>query len=280
MSEISALPSGIVEWLKSREELSGIIFLTEFPAIKKAVPLKHTTVAVGINGMEIVDAFSENDEGILEREEFCRTAKITLRLSIHAPFSAGGSACHEAFANIIDCLTFESSLNILTSGCDDIISDRDTDAFVLRAWLKVEANLCPAATSSLPLPSFFSKDLLCGSHIRDENIHLTLEQQEFLDSPVICTAYFGTGGNSEECVLGFRPRFVFVSRAGFPISDYDFNDRMNIVSSAIGGSMGTTLGIELTNRGIRIHNSSEYEHLGYRIALNTLGTSYLVFAIK
>lgn len=280
MSEISALPSGIVEWLKSREELSGIIFLTEFPAIKKAVPLKHTTVAVGINGMEIVDAFAENDEGILEREEFCRTAKITLRLSIHAPFSAGGSACHEAFANIIDCLTFESSLNILTSGCDDIISDRDTDAFVLRAWLKVEANLCPAATSSLPLPSFFSKDLLCGSHIRDENIHLSIDQQEFLGTPIVCTSYFGTGESSRECVLGYRPRFVFVARSGLPISDYSRDSGLNIVTSAVGGSMGTSLGIELTNNGFRIQNSSEYEDLGYRISLNSLGVSYIVFAIK
>ncbi len=40
MNEISALPSNIVEWLKSRQELAEIRFLTEFPAVKKAVPLK------------------------------------------------------------------------------------------------------------------------------------------------------------------------------------------------------------------------------------------------
>lgn len=280
MSEISALPSGIVEWLKEREELSGIIFLTEFPAIKKAVPLKHTTVAVGIKGMEIVDAFSENDDGILEREEYCRTAKITLRLSIHAPFSSGGNACHEAFANIMDCLTFESSLNILTSGCDDIVSDRDTDAFVLRAWLKVEANLCPAASSGLPLPSFFSKDLLCGSHISNQNIHLSTAQQEFLGNPVVCGTYFGSGDNSEELTLGYRPKFVFITRIGLPISEFNSSSNLNVVTSAVGGSSGTSMGLELTNQGFRVSNSEEFAYLGYRIRLNNLGTTYLFFAIK
>ena len=38
MSEISALPSSIVEWLEGREDLDYIKFLTEFPPIKKAVP--------------------------------------------------------------------------------------------------------------------------------------------------------------------------------------------------------------------------------------------------
>ena len=64
MSEISALPANIVEWLKTREELDYIRFLTEYPAVKKAVPLKHTTVAVGIGSMEIVDSFTENDDAI------------------------------------------------------------------------------------------------------------------------------------------------------------------------------------------------------------------------
>lgn len=280
MSEISALPAGIVDWLKGREELSGITFLTEFPAIKKAVPLKHTTVAVGINGMEIVDAFTENDEGILEKEEFCRKAKITLRLSIHAPFSMGGSACHEAFANIMDCLTFESSLNILTSGCDDIISDRDTDAFVLRAWLKVEANLCPAQASSLPLPSFFSKDLLCGTHIRDNNIHLSTAQQDFLGTPIICGSYFGTGNNSETVELGYMPQFIFITRIGLPIAEYNHNSGLNLVMNAIGGTQGASMGLELVDGGFKVRNTDEYEDYGYRVRLNNMGTTYLFFAVK
>ena len=133
MSAISSMPANIVAWLKKREELKYINFLTEYPAIKKEVPLRKTTVAVGIDGMTIVDSFVENDEGVLVENENCRQVNIKLRFSIHAPFSSGGAACHDAFTDIIDCLTFDSSLNIDSSGCESIVSDRDTDAFVLNA---------------------------------------------------------------------------------------------------------------------------------------------------
>ncbi len=280
MSDISALPSGIVEWLSGREELEYINFLTEFPPIKKAVPLKKTTVAVGIKTMEIVDAFVENADGILERDEFCRNAKITLRLSIHAPYSSGGKACHDAFTDIIDCLTFESSLHILTSGCDDIISDRDTDAFVLSAWAQVEANLCPAATSELPLPSFFNKDLLCGSHIRDTDIHLSTEQQNFLASPILTGTYIGSGDSSETVNLGYKPKFVYIMRLGMPMFEYSNMDSTNHVISAIGVDRGCSLGLTLTSSGFRVENSDAYQESGIRIRLNEYFKTYIYFVIK
>jgi hypothetical protein len=157
MSEISALPANIVAWLKSREELDRIRFLTEFPAIKKAVPLKHTTVAVGIESMEIVDSFTENDEGVLVENEYCRQAKINIKLSIHAPFSLGGEACHSAFTDIIDCLTFASGLDILYSGCDSVTADRDTDAFVLfcKLYICLYFSFCFQKTKQSLLQKFF-----------------------------------------------------------------------------------------------------------------------------
>ena len=136
MSAISSMPANIVAWLKEREELGYIRFLTEYPALKKEIPLKRTTVAVGIDGMNIKDSFVENDEGVLIENENCRQVNIKLRFSIHAPFSSGGAACHDAFTDIIDCLTFDSSLNIDSSGCDSIVSDRDTDAFGQRLSLR------------------------------------------------------------------------------------------------------------------------------------------------
>ena len=92
MDSIVALPSRIVEWLSERPQLADINFFTEFPPIEKAVPLKRAIVAVGIKDMKIVDKFVENDDGVLERQEYCRTADIHARLSICVPYSYGGSA--------------------------------------------------------------------------------------------------------------------------------------------------------------------------------------------
>lgn len=39
MSTISVLPSQIANWLSEQTRLSGIRFITEYPAVKKEIPL-------------------------------------------------------------------------------------------------------------------------------------------------------------------------------------------------------------------------------------------------
>ena len=280
MSEISALPANIVDWLRGREELSDIRFLTEYPAIKKAIPLKHTTVAVGIEGMEIVDSFTENDEGVLVENEYCRQAKIKLRLSIHAPYSSGGEACHDAFTDIIDCLTFGSGIDILNSGCDSVSSDRDTDAFVLSAWATVNASLCPAATTGKDFPSFITKDLLCGTHIRDEDIHLSAEQREYLATPFVTGSYFGTGNGTQSVKLDFAPAAVIVLVNGMPMFSTDVSTGKSVAICGIGFGGAATFGLELTSTGFKVRTSSSDNILGCYPNLNELGITYKYIAFK
>lgn len=280
MSEISALPANIVEWLKGREELGYIRFLTEYPAIKKAIPLKHTTVAVGIGSMEIVDSFTENDEGVLVENEYCRQAKINLKLSIHAPLSQGGEACHAAFTDIIDCLTFDSGLDIMTSGCETVTADRDTDAFVLTAWATVNASLCPAQTTGFDFPSFISKDLLCGSHINDSSIHLSEEQQEYLNKPFVSGTYFGTGDATRSISLGFKPSVAIVLGNQLPLMYVNHAASWNRAFAAIAIDEGGSLGLELTNNGFRLRSTENDVARSCTPLLNELGTTYMYLAFK
>lgn len=147
MSTISVLPSQIANWLSEQTRLSGIRFITEYPAVKKEIPLKRVTVAVGIGKMEIVDSFTANDEGVLVKNEYCRLANIKVKLAIHVPYSKGGATCHDVLTTIIDCLTFDTDLNVVESGCSGIKADRDTDAFVLDAYILMQADFCPADTT-------------------------------------------------------------------------------------------------------------------------------------
>ncbi len=280
MSEISALPANIVEWLKGREELKDIRFLTEFPAVKKAVPLKHTTVAVGIDSMEIVDSFTENDEGVLVENEYCRQAKIRLRLSIHAPYSQGGEECHDAFTDIIDCLTFASSLDIINSGCESVVSDRDTDAFVLSAWALVNASLCPASTSSLDFPSFISKDLLCGSHIQNQDIHLSETQKIRLDTPYKTGSFFGTGTASQTIDVGFEPTFVVLICNGMPIFDINFDKKAAYTYAGFGFKNGCSLGLEITSNGFKVKYSKTESLAGVYPHLNAMGVTFRYMAFR
>lgn len=280
MSEISSLPANIVAWLETREELSYIKFLTEYPAIKKAIPLKKTIVAVGIDNMNITDSFVENDEGVLVENEYCRTAQIKLRLSIHAPFSAGGEACHSAFTDIIDCLSFESGLDIILSGCESIVSDRDTDAFVLTGWVSVNASLCPAATSSLKFPSFLNKDLLCGSHITNDAIHLSEKQQLQLDSPLVTGSYIGSGSSTQTVDIGFKPRLVIAFANGLPLMQINHATDENKALFAVASASGQTMGINITANGFKVTSSASVSARGCSPFMNELAVTYHYIAMR
>ena len=152
MSTISVLPSQIANWLSEQTRLSGIRFITEYPAVKKEIPLKRVTVAVGIGEMDIVDSFTANDEGVLVKNEYCRLANIKVKLAIHVPYSKGGATCHDVLTTIIDCLTFDTDLNVVESGCSGIKADRDTDAFVLDAYIPHAGGFLPRRHDRTQLP--------------------------------------------------------------------------------------------------------------------------------
>lgn len=70
---ISAMPKEIAQWLSEQTAVFGSIrFLTEFPPIPKATPLKNTIVSVGLESVKITDSFVENSNGELVAEEYCR----------------------------------------------------------------------------------------------------------------------------------------------------------------------------------------------------------------
>ncbi len=280
MSVISAMPAEIVEWLSSQEQLSALTFITEYPPTKKAIPLRKPIVAVGIEKMNITDSFTENDEGVLVENEYCRQAQITIKLSIHAPFSQGGEACHDAFTDIIDCLTFASDLEIAESGCDSIFADRDTDAFVLTARIVINAEFCPAVSSSVSFGSFLNKDLLCGSHITDSTIHMTAAERDKIDVPFIIGSYFGTGAASRTISIGFRPSLVIAFGNQLPHAYADFNEQKTYVMFGIAANEAESMGITLTASGFKLTSGSDYQLRNAVPFLNQLGTTYQYIAFK
>jgi len=281
MSAISAMPGAVAQWLGEQEALSEIQFLTEFPAQNKAVPLRRATVAVGLGSVEITDKFIENDNGVLERQEYCRSAALRLRLGIHVPFSEGGDRCHEIFTLVLDMLTFASDLNLRASGCREVTAHRDTDAFVMEAWADVAADFCPAESTGLQLASFLPKDLLCGSHIANGDIHLTQAQKERVDTPFRAGTYMGTGASTLNINVGAKPYAVFISAVGLPpvYTNFSAATAQAYFGFATEIQDGYSMGVRLTNTGFSVHAGSAHNVGVVSAALNTSGTQYMYFAL-
>lgn len=275
MDSIVSLPQRIVEWLSEQEDMKDIKFFVEYPPVNKAVPLRRSIVAVGIENIEIVDKFVANDDGVLERQEYCRLAKIKANLSICIPFSMGGQTCHDIFTRIANALTFRTNLNIAESGCVEIKSDRDTDALVMTGWFLMEADFCPAQSTDENFASFLDKELLCGSHIRNDEIHVTAEDKSKWNESFVTGIYIGTGSSSRSIDLGLKPNLVLVCASGYPSAAINTEGTvLNYFGMATGN---TSSGVTVSSSGFRISSGSV---TGARYALNEAGTTYVYIAFK
>lgn len=280
MSTISAMPADIAQWLSEQTALGSIRFITEYPPQRKEIPLKTPVTAIGIDNISIKDSFTENDEGVLTENEYCRLATIRIRLAIHVPFSLGGAKCYEVFTDILDCLTFGSDLEITDSGCESIVSDRDTDALVLKAWMDISSDFCPAASSSVSFGSFLNKELLCGTHITDTNIHVTTDDKEKWNSPFVSGGYFGTNAATRTFSIGFAPKLVIIFGLGMPVVTADFTGGTLSCYWGCASTQGSTVGVELTSDGFRLLSGASQTVSGTSPKLNEAGKSYTYIALK
>lgn len=277
MDSIVSLPIRIVEWLGTQTDMQDLNFFVEYPPINKAVPLRKAIVAVGIDNIEITDKFVANDDGVLEKQEYCRTAMIKANLSICVPFSKGGQACHDIFTRIADALTFRTNLNIEKSGCEDIISDRDTDALMMNGWFLMNADFCPAASTDENYASFLDKELLCGSHIRNAEIHVTAQDKSKWNAPFEAGFYIGNGSASRSLSLGFKPRLVILMAAGKPAVTVDFTKSTCKSYMAMANESLASQGLSLTSTGFKVAANTAG---GVTSDFNASATSYIYIAFK
>ncbi|MDY6060778.1 MAG: hypothetical protein SPI54_02625 [Oscillospiraceae bacterium] len=257
--------------------MKDITFFTEFPPIAKAVPLKRSIVAVGIENLSLTDKFEVNADGLLEKQEYCRTANIKTRLSICVPYSYGGSACHDIFTRIIDALNFKTDLNISESGCDETQSDRNTNALVLNGWFKIIADFCPAENADENYKSFLEKEFICGSHIRDTVVHVTKQDKENWNNPLMTGFYLGNGASSRTINFGFKPRFIAVFSPDMPNTTIDFSSSKAKNYFAVAADDTSSNGVQLTSTGFRVTNKTVGS---VSAAMNEAGTSYCYIAMK
>lgn len=277
---ISAMPKEISDWLNAQTEIfSDILFITEFPPVPKATPLHRTIVSVGLEKVSITDLFRENSEGVLVPDEYCRLADIRIRFSIYVPYSSGGTACHEAFTRIVDCLNFKSDLNLKESGCSSITADRETDAFVMKSWVDIEAEFCPAQSSEIQYESFLPKTFFCQSHLNDSSIHITPEERNKWDTSITIGSYFGTDSSSRSFDLGFQPKAVLVAATAMPLHYTDTSGASHCLS-AIATQNGSSAGLEITSSGFKIIQGTSQNYANTYTRLNKLNLDYTYIAFK
>ncbi len=279
-STITTMPESIVNWLKGISDLRHITFMTEYPPQAKAVPLRNSIVSVGLAEVKITDLFHENEDGELIRDEYCRQADIHVVLGIHVPDSLGGSTCHDVFSTIVDYLTFSTDLNIISSTCAHVTSDRNTESLVMDADIHIGAEFCPADETGLNFNSFASKTFFCKNHMEDTVLHLNEGEREKWDNPCYVGAYTGSGSGSRTINLDFTPRFVFAHAVGGGALSIDFDEKEAKMHFGYATEGHSSSAIECTTKGFRVHNGENYKSGNTYPLLNETGYNYVFYAVK
>lgn len=280
-SSISGMPQSIVNWLNKINDLKSITFMTEYPPQAKAVPLKNSIVSVGLAEVRITDLFRENEKGDLVRDEYCRQADIHIVLGIHVPDALGGSTCHEVFSKVVDYLTFSSDLNIVSSTCGHVTSDRNTESLVMNADIHIASEFCPADETGINFESFTSKTFFCKHHMDDSLIHVSPEDRNLWETPCVTGTYIGSGDSTRTIKLGFHPKFVFAFALGYSPIGIDFEQKSGIAyfGYSVTDTHGSN-GVETTSNGFKVLSSSTYKVDNVTPMLNASGSVYFYYAVK
>lgn len=114
--------------LKSREELAGVRFVTEYPGLRLEGPLRRPTVCIGLDGAQIADAgigrlIGQNTLG-------CR-AELTAGMGFYMPFSGDVQQLYRILSDVTDILLFDSAYALSGMQCGGLSADRNTGAFVM-----------------------------------------------------------------------------------------------------------------------------------------------------
>lgn len=169
-------------------------------------------------------------------------------------------------------------MNVVESGCSGVKADRDTDAFVLDAYILMQADFCPADTTGMNFHCFLDKTLLCGSHVRDTVKHVTAEDKALWNAPVKIGSYTGTGAKSRSVKVGFKPTAVFVFCRSMPAAIADFSGSSTNCYVAVATQGGGMAGVGITSDGFSISSASAVN--GGKSQLNDLGMTYSYIALK
>lgn len=130
MSQFDAAVSRVMEHLKGDPALSGIRFVSGYPANPRTSPVKHPTAAVALQGVQLRCGGLGGYLGSTELQEL-NGNRVELRVSIriYSPLPLGGEGCADAFSRICSSLMLGGLGGVLSVDGGALCYDGDALAF-------------------------------------------------------------------------------------------------------------------------------------------------------
>lgn len=120
-------------------------------------------------------------------------------------------------------------------------------------------------------------DNVLGTHIGDEDIHLTPSEKSRVSAPYLITLNQGNGNSSGVYDPGFDPKIAFIFKVSTPFQTESSGN--TVMNSAIVTHKGTTGGASLLNGVLTVRQSTSPEN-GVLYNLNENGANYVIIYFR
>lgn len=211
-------------------------------------------------------------------QEYCTTRNLVIKMTAFASMKKSGTTVHVSVEEILQKLNNRFAGQMTGYDIGKIELDDNLKAYKVESLLYFEFEECPAEDETVevyPEPEF-----ACRNHAKNESIHLSAAQKQYLESPIVCGSYTGNGSTSNRDIdLGFKPKAVILFRSGRHIAAED--SAGNTISFlGICCSSGSIRGCNLLDNGFRVRTSSSNLVDGFNCDFNMADIKYIYIAFR
>lgn len=125
-------------------------------------------------------------------------------------------------------------------------------------------------------------DSALGTHLEDEDIHVSAQEKAVWNQPYHISTYIGNGNSTRSLNLDcpFNPTWGIIFRLNAPVQTIDINNEADNNYFAIFTKNGSQAGVSLNNKSLTLMQSTApIFGMEYR-TYNEMGASYFVIAFR
>ena len=132
------LPGSLKTHFQAASGFGNYEFVTEFPAIKRKIPLTKIIVSFGIDNAKITQPTDEDGASVYDSYHDLETV---VKFTIHGARDSGGESLYLAFSKIAGEVLENMSLEVDEISCSEVKYDRNTDSVRLVGKMTVVSTI-------------------------------------------------------------------------------------------------------------------------------------------
>ena len=155
-------------------------------------------------------------------------------------------------------------------------STNKTPFLQLNKWLLMDhPKMNDFNNDNLKLDSFLQ------SHVENLTLHMTTEQNSWVNQPFVSGTYAGNGAATQSIQLGFQPALLFIFGQGYGPIELDTVSNVPHVHFGVAADGFGSSGVALTSAGFTVTQAQAEPLAGMsKICMNQNGIAYRYFALK